>query len=314
MNPSIEAKNLSKRYGSLIALDSLNLKIEGPKCVGFLGPNGAGKTTTLKIFCDMIRASSGEAYLNGIEISKNKKRALESCGVLIESPEIYPSLTAKEALTMFAEIKQIPKGERRKRVEEVGAQVRMSEWMDKKFGEFSRGMKQRINIAAALLNDPDILLLDEPTTGLDPRGMIEVRAMISSIKQEKCKLIFMSSHLLNEVSELCDEIAMIDKGRLLSYDTVHNITSQFAEGSRAVDVSFSKPVELALIKSALSDIQTLSIEKLDQRNIRIRFSGDLRSQESIVSHLVASGLVFVSFKVSSSALEDAYLQLISETV
>ena len=131
MNPSIEASNLSKRYGSLVALDSLNLKIDGPKCVGFLGPNGAGKTTTLKIFCDMIRASSGEAYLNGIEISNNKKKALESCGVLIESPEIYPSLTAKEALTMFAEIKQIPKDERRKRVEEVGAQVRMSESMDK---------------------------------------------------------------------------------------------------------------------------------------------------------------------------------------
>ena len=178
MKPSIEARNLCKRFGPLVAVDSLNLKIDGPKCIGFLGPNGAGKTTTLKIFCGMIRASSGEACINGFEVSKDKKRALESCGVLIESPEIYPSLTAKEALTMFAEIKGISREERRARVDDVSAQVRMSEWLDKKLGELSRGMKQRINVAAALLNDPVILLLDEPTTGLDPRGMIEVREMI----------------------------------------------------------------------------------------------------------------------------------------
>src|SRR6059036_3226486 len=167
--PSIEAVNLSKRYGSFPALSNLNLKIEGSKCVGFLGPNGAGKTTTLKIFTDMIRASEGRALINGIEVHPNKKKALESAGALIESPEIYPSLTPREAL---------PKGERRKTIEDAVAEVKMDEWLDKKVGKFSKGMKQRINIAAALLSDPEVILLDEPTTGLDPRGQAEVRDIV----------------------------------------------------------------------------------------------------------------------------------------
>ena len=130
-SPSIEAVNLSKRYGSFPALSNLNLRIEGSKCVGFLGPNGAGKTTTLKIFTDMIRASEGRALINGIEVHPNKKKALESAGALIESPEIYPSLTPREALSMVAELRGLPKGERRKTIEDAVAEVKMEEWLDK---------------------------------------------------------------------------------------------------------------------------------------------------------------------------------------
>ncbi|HWY28700.1 MAG TPA: ABC transporter ATP-binding protein, partial [Candidatus Sulfotelmatobacter sp.] len=205
--PSIEAVNLSKRYGSFSALSNLNLKIEGSKCVGFLGPNGAGKTTTLKLFTDMIRASEGKALINGISVHENKKKALASVGSLIESPEIYPALTPREALSMVAEIRGMPRSERKRKIEDVVAEVKMEEWLDKKVGKFSKGMKQRINISAALLSEPEILLLDEPSTGLDPRGMSEVREIVKSLKQ-KNRLIFMSSHLLNEVSDICDEVAM----------------------------------------------------------------------------------------------------------
>ena len=133
-SPSIEAVNLSKRYGSFPALSNLNLRIEGSKCVGFLGPNGAGKTTTLKIFTDMIRASEGRALINGIEVHPNKKKALESAGALIESPEIYPSLTPREALSMVAELRGLPKGERRKTIEDAVAEVKMDEWLDNAIG------------------------------------------------------------------------------------------------------------------------------------------------------------------------------------
>src|SRR5882762_8811646 len=128
-NPSIEAVNLSKRYGSFLALSKLNLKIEGSKCVGFLGPNGAGKTTTLKIFTDMIRASEGRALINGIDVHLNKKRALASVGALIESPEIYPALTPREALSMIAEIRGMPRSERKRKIEEVVSEVKMNEWL-----------------------------------------------------------------------------------------------------------------------------------------------------------------------------------------
>ena len=225
--PSIETINVSKRYGSFSALSNLNLKIEGAKCVGFLGPNGAGKTTTLKIFTDMIRATEGKAYINGIPVHENKRRALAHVGDLIESPEIYPSFTPNEALSMVADLRGVPKSEKGKRIEEAIAEVKMEEWKDKKVGKFSKGMKQRINIAAALLSEPDIILLDEPTTGLDPRGMSEVRDIVKSLKK-KNRLVFMSSHLLPEVSDVCDEVAMIDHGKLLVYDTLENVTSKFS--------------------------------------------------------------------------------------
>ncbi|HKW05784.1 MAG TPA: ABC transporter ATP-binding protein, partial [Nitrososphaerales archaeon] len=153
-NHTIEAVNLSKRYGSFVALDSLNLKIEGSKCVGFLGPNGAGKTTTLKIFTDLIRRSGGSALINGVDVHTEKKRALSSVAALVETPEIYPSLTPKEALMMIAEQRGVPSEIRKKKIEEALEEVKMSEWGDKRVGKFSKGMKQRVDVASTLLNDP----------------------------------------------------------------------------------------------------------------------------------------------------------------
>ena len=314
--PSIEAVNLSKRYGSFSALSNLNLKIEGSKCVGFLGPNGAGKTTTLKLFTDMIRASEGKALINGISVHENKKKALASVGSLIESPEIYPALTPREALSMVAEIRGMPRSERKKKIEEVVSEVKMEEWLDKKVGKSSKGMKQRINISAALLSEPEILLLDEPSTGLDPRGMSEVREIVKSLKH-KNRLIFMSSHLLNEVSEICDEVAMIDHGKLLVYDKLNNVVSRFSGdgGEIIIDVGLSRAIDdLILSRNISSMAGVVSAEKLDMKSLRIKFSGSLENQEKLLSDLVALKIGLVSFHPSSSALEDTYLNLIKETL
>ncbi len=314
--PSIEAVNLSKRYGSFSALSNLNLKIEGSKCVGFLGPNGAGKTTTLKLFTDMIRASEGKALINGISVHEDKKKALASVGSLIESPEIYPALTPREALSMVAEIRGMPRSERKKKIEEVVSEVKMEEWLDKKVGKFSKGMKQRINISAALLSEPEILLLDEPSTGLDPRGMSEVREIVKSLKH-KNRLIFMSSHLLNEVSEICDEVAMIDHGKLLVYDKLNNVVSRFSGdgGEIIIDVGLSRAIDdLMLSRNISSMAGVVSAEKLDMKSLRIKFSGSLENQEKLLSDLVALKIGLVSFHPSSSALEDTYLNLIKETL
>ena len=315
-SPSIEAVNLSKRYGSFSALSNLNLKIEGSKCVGFLGPNGAGKTTTLKLFTDMIRASEGKALINGISVHENKKKALASVGSLIESPEIYPSLTPREALSMVAEIRGMPRSERKKKIEGVVAEVKMEEWLDKKVGKFSKGMKQRINISAALLSEPEILLLDEPSTGLDPRGMSEVREIVKSLKH-KNRLIFMSSHLLNEVSEICDEVAMIDHGKLLVYDKLNNVVSRFSGdgGEIIIDVGLSRDIDDQTISRSISSLSgVVSAERLEMKSLRIKFSGNLDNQERLLSDLVALKIGLVSFHSSSSALEDTYLNLIKATV
>ena len=264
----------------------------------------------------MIRASEGKALINGISVHENKKKALASVGSLIESPEIYPSLTPREALSMVAEIRGMPRSERKKKIEEVVAEVRMEEWLDKKVGKFSKGMKQRINISAALLSEPEILLLDEPSTGLDPRGMSEVREIVKSLKH-KNRLIFMSSHLLNEVSDICDEVAMIDHGKLLVYDKLNNVVSRFSGdgGEIIIDVGLSRDIDDQTVTKNISSLTgVVSAERLETKSLRIKFSGNLENQERLLSDLVALKIGLVSFHPSSSALEDTYLNLIKATL
>lgn len=311
--PSIEAVNLTKKYGNFTAVANLNLKIEGTKCVGFLGPNGSGKTTTLKMFTDLIRPSSGQALINEVNVHTHKKKALESVGTLIELPEIYPSLTPREALMMIAEIRGVLPAERKKRIEEAVSEVRMSEWIDKRVGKFSKGMKQRICIASALLSDPAVILLDEPTSGLDPRGMSEVRDIIKSLKG-KNRLIFMSSHILSEVADVCDEVAMIDHGKLILYDSLLNVTDKFA-GGNIVEVELRRPVETVILEKMRTNLPGVdSAEKINDKNFRIRFSGGLEAQERILTGIVKMDIGVISFKPASSELEDAYLKLITSTL
>lgn len=314
---SLEAQNLTKSYGSFTALSHLNLKIEGSKCVGFLGPNGAGKTTTLKIFTDMIRANEGQALINGVIVHENKRAALEHCGTLIESPEIYPSFTPWEALSMIAEIRGVPTTERSKRIDDAITEVKMEEWKHKKVGKFSKGMKQRINIASALLSDPDIIFLDEPTTGLDPRGMAEVRDIVKSLKMRD-RLIFMSSHLLPEVSDVCDEVAIIDHGKLIVYDTLSNVTTKFSgDGngdSSTVEIGLSRTADDSTEKQVAGVSGVVSVEKLDSRNLRVRFTGGMDAQEKLLANIASLHIGMISFRASSSALEDTYLNLIKDTL
>ena len=312
--PSLEAINLSKRYGSFYAVSDLNLKLEGAKCVGFLGPNGAGKTTTLKMFTDLIRPSSGEALINGVNVHTNKKKALSSVAALIETPEIYPSLTPREALMMISEIRGVPSEERSKRIEESVSEVHMEEWMDKRVGKFSKGMKQRICIASALLSDPSILLLDEPTNGLDPRGMSEVRDIVKSLKGKR-RLIFMSSHILSEVADVCDEVAMIDHGKLIVYDTISNVTAKFSGGENMMEVGLQRPIDALLVTKNIANLPGVVVaEQKDDRNLKIRFRGGLDVQERILSDLVRMNIGVISYKPTSSELEDAYLKLIKDTL
>ncbi len=312
MERSIQAVNLTKSFGSFTAVSNLNLNLEGNKCVGFLGPNGAGKTTTLKIFTDLIRASSGQAMINGVNVHANKKKALASVGTLIETPEIYPALTPREALNLIAEMRGVPKSERNKRIEDAVSEVKMNEWLDKRVGQFSKGMKQRICIASALVSDPQILILDEPSTGLDPRGMSEVRDIVKSLKRDR--LVFMSSHLLAEVTDVCEEIAMIDHGKLLVFDTLNNVTSKFSGGGNTIEVGFSRDLDDALLAKVKTVSGVEAAVKSDAKHLTIRFSGGMTAQESMLSQLVQMKVGVISFRETSTGLEEAYLNLIKETL
>jgi ABC-2 type transport system ATP-binding protein len=301
---------MTKKFGSFTAVSDLNLKIEGTKCVGFLGPNGAGKTTTMKMFTGLITATSGSALINGVDITKDKKAALASCSTLIETPEIYPALTPKEALTMLCEIRGVSPEERNKRIDEAMGRVKMQEWEMKKVGSFSKGMKQRVNVASTLLSDPQVIILDEPSTGLDPRGMSEVRDIVKSLGN---RLVFMSSHLLAEVTEVCQEVALIDHGKLLVYDTIENVTSRFAGGLGEVQIGFARPVDLAT-GSAISKIEGVtSFMRVNEKQITVKFNSSVITQAKLFETIAGLKAGAQSFE-STSGLEDAYLSLVKETL
>ena len=311
--PSVETVHLTKRYGQFTALSDLSLSLKGSKVIGFLGPNGAGKTTTLKMLTDLIRPSSGEALINGQNVHTHKKAALASVGSLIEMPEIYPSLTPREALRMVAEIRGVARDSRNKAIDEALADVRMTDWADQRVAKFSKGMKQRVAVASTLLHDPEILLLDEPTTGLDPRGMSEVRDIVKTLKG-KNRLVFMSSHLLAEVSDVCDEVAMIDHGKLLVYDTLSNVTSKFADGNGSVEVGLAAPLDESRLGDVTRISGVVSVERSGPTTLRMKFSGGLQAQQQILADMVRLNIGVVSFSKSASALEEVYLHLIKETL
>lgn len=310
--PSIEIRGLTKQFGSFTALDNLSLKLEGAKCIGFLGPNGAGKTTTLKLLTDMIFPSDGECFINDISVQSDRKRALSDAGALIESPEIYPSLTPYEALEMVADLRGVPASERRGRIAELLAEVNMSDWGDKKVGRFSKGMKQRINIAAALVHDPRVVILDEPATGLDPRGMVEVRQIVRNLKKHN-RLVFMSSHILQEVTDVCDEVALINQGKLLFYDTLQGATMRYSGGHASMDVVLARaPSDAAAFTARVQTLPGVAgCTALDTVKFRVQFQGGAEAQEQLVEGLVGLHAGVISASPTEGLLEEVYLKQIS---
>jgi len=304
----IVIEHLSKKYKQLLAVDDLSLAIERGVCVGFLGPNGAGKTTTIKMLTNLLRATSGKAYLNGIDVIHHPKAALDGVGAVVETPEFYPQLTPNECLSYIGTIRGLSADATTERSHAVLEQVKLLDVADKRTGTFSKGMKQRLAIAQALLHEPSILILDEPTAGLDPRGMVEVRDIIKGLKKTDITML-MSSHLLYEVQEVCDKVAIIDRGVLLTYDSVKNLT---AGQDVTVTVSTLDPItppEFKAIK-ALKDIK--SVKRIEALTLKLSFSGGPQAQFRVLRGILNTGVKVVSYMPQHAAIEDVYLQLIPE--
>lgn len=309
-NSVIVVENLTKQYGSFTALNELNLKISKNSCVGFLGPNGAGKTTTIKILTGLIRPTHGSAYIEGVNVEKNPRLGLASVGAIVETPEFYSYLTPRDILSYFGSIRGISKKELPERIDSVLKLVRLENWTTKKVGKFSKGMKQRLALASAMIHDPSILILDEPTTGLDPRGAIEVRSIIKSLKNSG-KTIFLSSHILSEVNEVCDEIALIDKGKLIRNVKISDFNK---ENSSLIEIKILKPItenQLALIKG----IDEVNSVKQEANSILIvSILGDLEKRATVLRKLYEFGLEITSFTPIDNELESLYMDNISDSV
>ena len=210
----IEVKHLTKKYGTHLAVDDLSFTIEKGRIYGFLGPNGAGKSTTMNIMTGYIGASSGEVIINGHNILEEPEKAKKCIGYLPEIPPLYLDMTVSEYLYFAAELKKIPKADRNAQVIKVMELIKLVDMKDRLIKNLSKGYRQRTGLAAAILDFPDIIILDEPTVGLDPKQIIEIRELIRTLAKDHT--VILSSHILAEVQEICDDILIISKGKLIA--------------------------------------------------------------------------------------------------
>jgi ABC-2 type transport system ATP-binding protein len=225
MTDTIVIENLTKFYGKFQALDGLSLRVPEKANIGLLGPNGAGKSTTLKILCGLIRPTSGKAYIEGFDVVTEPEKALGRIGAIIETPEFYSYMTPEDNLEYFGKLRGMKGDQLKKRIKEVIELVNLEKWINEKIGKFSRGMKQRLGLAQTLLHDPSVLILDEPSLGLDPRGVVEFREIIKGAGQNKT--VFFASHQLVEVTQICSKVAVIAGGKLQAYDDIADLENKY---------------------------------------------------------------------------------------
>ena len=232
---SIEVKNISKSYGTQKALDNISFSVKKGEIVGFLGPNGAGKSTLMKILTTYIGADSGEANVNGFDVIENQKKVQQSVGYLPEHNPLYLDLYVREYLEFIASVYKITKS----RIEEVIVLTGLSTESHKKIGQLSKGFRQRVGLANALLHNPDVLILDEPTTGLDPNQLLEIRNVIKNVGKDKT--VFLSTHIMQEVEAICDRVIIINKGVIVADKKLDNLIS--ADKEQIIEVEFDYKIE-----------------------------------------------------------------------
>ena len=292
----VETSDLTKRYGSRItAVDSLDLNVKRGEVYGFLGPNGAGKTTTLRMLLGLIKPSSGKARV--LDEAPGSPAGLSRVGALVESPAFYPYLSGRDNLRVMARYSGVSKP----RIAEVLEQVELSERAKDKYKKYSLGMKQRLGVAAALLKDPELLILDEPTNGLDPQGMADMRKLIRDLGTGE-HTVLLSSHLLGEVEQICDRVGVIQEGALVAEGTVTEL-----RGAAGLLVKAEPVEEATKIAEKLA-----GVEEVKQSDGRLRLTIDPERAAEINSKLVEAGLRVSELRPAEQSLEDVFLELTGE--
>lgn len=304
-------ENLKKTYGSFVAVNDLNLKIKKNSFTGLLGPNGAGKSTSLKILTNLIHATSGHVYINGEDVTKDPKKALKGVGTVVETPEFYTYLSPRETFEYIGEIYGMSHESIENETQRILKMVKMDQWMDKKIGQFSKGMRQRISLGLALMNDPSIIILDEPTSGLDPRGMAEMRDILKNLRNDNNDLtILMSSHMMHEVTDLCDHIALINHGTLIAdqdFETFIEDSDTRVLVVRPLDTPTDHMIDEI---SGLPNV--VSVERMGGE-MNVRFRGEMPEVATFFKKLAGLDFPVVFMAESANALEDKYLSLIKES-
>ena len=310
----IEAKGLVKRYDNHLAVDHLSFTIEKGHIVGFLGPNGAGKSTTMNMITGYISATEGTVTINGHDIYEEPQEAKKSIGYLPELPPVYPNMKVREYLLFVAELKGVPRSEKKEMVEEIIKRVHLEEYANRLIKQLSKGYKQRVGLAQAIVGYPEVLILDEPTVGLDPLQIIEIRELIKELAKKHT--IILSSHIMQEISAVCDTVMIINKGKLLVNDKAENL-SKYISVSKGLQLEVQGDKEA--INEALKAIPEITkvVYKKTNEGAPVAFTAyaedgtDIRAK--IFPALVAVNAQILTMKDEEMTLEDIFLQLTRDT-
>ena len=306
----IEVRNLVKKYGNHVAVDHLNFTVEKGKIYGFLGPNGAGKSTTMNMITGYIASTEGDILIDGHNILEEPEKAKKCIGYLPELPPLYQDMTVMEYLKFVAELKSIPKAEIEKNISEVMSTTKLEEMKYRLIKNLSKGYKQRVGLAQALLGYPEIIILDEPTVGLDPKQIIEIRDLIKSLGEKHT--VILSSHILSEVSAVCDHVLIIDRGRLVASDSPENL-SKVMTGANSLELTVKGPEEE--IRKALDMVDNIkeliyheSMVK-DACDFTVKIAGDQDVRENIFFALAEAKYPILKMQSTNMTLEEVFLKL-----
>ncbi|AGN26174.1 ABC transporter ATP-binding protein [Candidatus Methanomassiliicoccus intestinalis] len=308
----IVIEKLTKTYGKFVAVDDLTFSVKKNSFTGMLGPNGAGKSTTLKILSNLTRATSGSVYLDGYDVELHPKNALKNVGTVVETPEFYTYLTPRETFRYIGKILGMSNESIATETDEILEKIKMSEWADKKLGTFSKGMRQRVALGQSLINSPSIIILDEPTSGLDPRGMAEIREILKELRKKESLTILMSSHMLHEVNDLCDRVAMVSRGKLIVNDDLSNVIG--TKGTRKIEIKLIDEPNADILEKIKNLSNVTDVEYAGKNDVEIILKGGLGEQAQLLSEIGALNIYVYSFSSSENSLETSYLDLVKESI
>lgn len=300
----LEVSGIKKKLGKREIIKNLNLDVEDGEIFGFLGPNGAGKTTTIRMLVGLIAPNEGDIKICGASVIHDKEKALKNVGAVVENPELYKYLSGRENLMQIARIRKVPKEEVEKLIELVGLKDRINE----KVGKYSLGMKQRLGLAAALIGDPKLLILDEPTNGLDPSGIMDFREVVKKAAKERGMAVFISSHILSEVQNLCDRVAFINNGVIKSVEDIHDNTMDTELDSLTLIVGNDEDKAVRLLK----ELEEVNSAKVIEEEIHIIVKNG--NMNKILQTLISNHIYIEEIYRNRKGLEQRYMELVEGSV
>ncbi|HZK33830.1 MAG TPA: ATP-binding cassette domain-containing protein [Bacillota bacterium] len=309
----IQVENLTKRYGQHVAIDSLNFTVDSGEILGFLGPNGAGKTTTMNILTGYISATEGRALVDGVDILEEPEKVKQMIGYLPEFPPLYLDMTVDEYLDFVSDIKRVSQTDKKQSLEKIMDLVRIGDVRKRLIKNLSKGYKQRVGLAQALVGNPKVLVLDEPTVGLDPKQIIDIRNLISELGKDHT--IILSSHILSEVSAVCERVIIINKGSIVASDTPDNLSKGLDDGTKLL-IRVAGPAKQAL--KAIKEIQGVKFaeaqgsKERDTVDIAIESVPEIDIRKSLFYAMSKASYPIMMMKSMGLTLEDIFLQVTNQ--